>query len=532
MLVPVAILLPLSPKPFERARLAVQYPYQLDNEEGALLYQALCIKGGQTIYPDLRNYPYVAGTYTPLYMVLQAVLMGSPTPSFFTGRVTSAAACIGIAAIIFAIITLKSLNPVAGALGALVFVCSFEVYSWIGYYRVDLLALFFSMLAIGCVSVSPEDRWARVVSVTLFALAFYTKQTELVAAAAAVTAMFCYNWRIGLTYLTSLVAVIALSFAALSASTHGQFFLHTVLYNMNTYHPADLLVWARHAWLFYRWLVIAAVLGLAAVLAGAATATIPWRGRTDGARTSLSASDPIILFMVFSLAHYLAIAKAGSAENYLLEPLAAFALGVCYLPAMMARLPLEGLRRRAMTSAAVVMTIALGLHAARIAHPAIRGIMFSPAKNPTMQDFSAAQEVEKLVQSEPGNTWAELGFFNLAAGRSILFQPFIMSELARQKRWDSSSFCADLRDGKFDLVVTNHDVETKDYTDVYTGEMLEILRTRYQLQRSVTKGRLWKYYIYRPRRFSPLPPDVVMAPGAPSGFARVVCASDYSPALW
>jgi hypothetical protein len=142
--------------------------------------------------------------------------------------------------------------------------------------------------------------------------------------------------------------------------------------------------------------------------------------------------------------------------------------------------------------------------------------MFSPLKNPARADFEDAAAVARAVERAPGDSWAELGMFNLLAGRSIHMQPFIMSELARQGMARLDKFHADLRARRFGVIVTNHDVASGDGTIVYTSETLALMREHYVEDSRRTSGHLWKYYVYKPRPRPAPRHDIVEAPGGES----------------
>ena len=61
LLFPVFQLSRFAPRILQRAAIAVNHGFfQLDDEEGALLYQTMELKDGQYIYYPLTDYPYVA----------------------------------------------------------------------------------------------------------------------------------------------------------------------------------------------------------------------------------------------------------------------------------------------------------------------------------------------------------------------------------------------------------------------------------------------------------------------------------------
>jgi hypothetical protein len=539
MLAPALQLANLAPQVAMRSKVALSHPwYQLDNEEGALLSQAIDLARGRSFYRKLTDYPLVAGTYPPLYMALCSLGVDAANPDFSSGRLITASACLGIAFVLFSTVLFRTRHLVGSVLASLLFVVSFEAYNWVAYYRVDMLALFLSLLGLGCVILSPHDRPSRVMSIILFTLAFYSKQTMVAAPLAAAVSLFLADRRVGIRYTLWLLAAVAAPFAVLSAMTGGQFAIHTVLYNMNTYHPGDLLVWAKHVGRFYPWLTAAGGLSVAILFVLPnpdspvssreplvekrtgdgllAPEAVDAPDQQDGVGSSDTGScppagsiNPVPVYMLASLLNFVAIGKAGSAENYLLEPLAAFALGIGMA---VGRLNMNMVRSKhwrfsaAMLSLMAAAIVMHGIHVSRWS-PVILGV----AKNPGPEDFAAAAEVTRELDAAEGEVIAELGGYSLLAGYPVVFQPFIMSELARQGKWNSDPFVKDLRRGRFAVIVTNHEVASGTFTDAYTPEMLDAIRSSYTLVRRIESGRLWKYYVYKPRTASRARMDIVMA---------------------
>lgn len=482
------LILPFARDVLNRDAIALEHMYyQMDPEEGALLFQAQELKEGRPIYRPLTDYPYVAGTYPPVYLLASALMPGEYRDSFRPGRTVSFFALGLTLFAIFCIPTIRKPRNEAAALAAVaLFGITYEVFRWMPYYRVDFLALMFSMLGLLCVVISRTNWYVLAASILFFALAFFTKQTELTAAAACVCAVAFTSWRRGLWYAAGLCAAIAVPFAILTLATHGQFAIHTIYYNMNRYIWGDLARWSAHAWRFHRWLTVAGLLSFAA---------------TAYVRRFYVLRDPVALFIPFSILNFLAIGKSGSAENYLLTPLAAFALGSCALGAQLTgaviRNPQSAIRN---VPVARVFGLFVGVlvlfHAFHVR--SLAPLMFSPGASPNERDFAAASEVMKAVTKSP-SSWTEHGVFNLLAGRSIDFQPFIINELVQQRRIPRPKFYDDVAGGKYALLVTWNDLFSEDYNNVYSPELRDIIRTAYRERQRITYGNYWRYYLYEPR---------------------------------
>lgn len=480
LLVPLVRLAPLAWRTLDRGLLALNLPQlQLDNEEGALLFQALELRAGRSIYRPLTSPPWFVGTYPPLYLAANALLTDPSNPDLRSGRLIGFVSAGGIAALLGLIAALRTRNPAASLLAPLLFLATFEAYNWIAYYRVDLPAIFLSLSGLALVATAPERRGARAASIVLFLLALYTKQTTVAAPAAATVALLLRDRRLGLRYGAWLAGAGLAVFLLLSALTRGQFAIHTVLYNMNTWHLEDLGRWARHAGRLYCWLLAAFLLtALAAV-------------RIAGMRRILE--DPVWLYAAFALLTTPTIAKAGTAENYLLEPLAAVALVTCDGLGRLLRHWASGGGLIGLPAAAAA--VLLTLHGFHLSSPRWTAALFS--RRPASADLAAASEITRRLRAEPGETWSEPALYDLRAGRPLVFQPFIMSELARQGRWNPEPFTADLRQGRWSLIVTTRDI-TAPPDQVYAPAILDAMRAGYSESGRV-RAPLWTFYLYRPR---------------------------------
>lgn len=513
---------PLVGYPVQRMASAMAAPYiQLDNEEGALLWQAMELAEGRSIYRTLDREPFVVGTYPPLFMAMAAPFVDRDAPSLLAGRAISTWSALIITLGIAVTLLLRRRNLLIAWVAALLFFCTLEVNNWGGYFRVDMLAV--ALSAGGVMLASAAKRFStpvRVVVGTMFVLAFFTKQTQLAAPMAIIFWLPAREgWRSGVRFALGFAAAVALVLVALSVATHGQFLLNTVSYNVNTYHPRDVwAIWLPHIWRFYPGLVTAGIALLVASVVLRNWPTTEADNETNPPLLSSWRGSPLPWYMVTSLIQVVAIGKEGSAENYLLEPLAAWALGSGDLLAGLLRsqavAPANAQRRRLIFARAMALFVCAALAAQSIHIHRRKDWAFSRGKIGVEQG-AVWSTVAQQVRAERGETWCELAMFNLLANRSPLLQPFIMSELARQGVWDQKPFLDDLVRGRFALIVTAFDIASSDPTNVYTPEMLQAMRLNYRLVGRIEGAGLWNYYLYRP-----------VAPSTAGNIARARVAED------
>jgi hypothetical protein len=512
---------------YERIRVGIEHPYfQLDNEEGALLYQALLIREGKSIYRPLVDYPLVVGTYPPVYMLLTSCFVSPLAPSLSAGRTISAVALCFCLVAIFALVWRISGSVVAGVLAAGLFLATFEVYSWAPYHRVDFLALAFSLLGLVMWSLRSQLRLSVAGSAVLFSLAFFTKQTALAAPLALAATLLVTNRRQCLRWCLAWAGCVLVPYALLNLATGSQFFRHTVLYNANTMRWHEFSLWAAHIARFYPWFCL--LIGFSLVVIAISylrnkedgeSSSAEIGGYTSHSRDTEATEDVceesaarhecpdcatsretlllVAFYFLFSLPNIVALVKAGSAENYLLEPLAAGAI----VSGSVAGLLMSSLKRQSQRRTEVMAAVAIAMLASHATHVMRWSpVMFSAAKNPTSADFENAAVVTRRLAAVSGPVVSELSTYAVLAGKDVVFQPFIMSELARQKRWDQTQFINDITMCKFGLVAVTVDLCSDAFTDAFTPEMRKALCDNYECRDKLLGGSLWRHYLYYPRQ--------------------------------
>lgn len=506
-----------------RVRSGLDHPFfQLDNEEGALLAQVLQLRSGQWPYRPIDNYPFIVGTYPPVYLLTSAALTSSESPSLWGGRVVSAVGLL-LSLAGLAIAAWRSSRSFFAALVAVgLFVATFEVYSWAPYFRVDMLALGLSLTGLA-ISLCLPRAIALPLAAVVFASAFFTKQTSIAAPLALLAALSIHERRSAVRFLLYLAAAIGVPLVILTAWTRGQFLIHTVYYNANRMNWNDLVLWVRHIARFYLFLLALCVASLATLRRqaeipenepnglgeespqndrydtdNAARTTQPQTHSEAGSETARSSGarlEPVLLasYFVISLLNILALTKAGSAENYLLEPLAAASLLVgSRVGSLLHEHQRESLR---LSHPLHILAVLLVCHAVRIT--TFAPVMFG-SKEPSPEDYRNASFLTLRLRTTHGPVISELACYAIFAGKEVLFQPFIMSELARQGRWDEEKILRDIRQKKFSVIATTVQLETTTYSDAFTSRMREAITTHYRLAKKLEDGRLWRHYVYDP----------------------------------
>jgi hypothetical protein len=207
--------------------LSVDFPYDLNYGEGYVLNDAVRLSRGEPIYVDLQQFPMVRSPYPPLFPLLWSGLIGLFGPVFWTGRLLSAGALLGLAGLLVWNARRVRAGPWPMLIAPALLLASPFVYQWAGYARVDLLALCLAAAAVCVAQWVPG--WRGVLGAALLcALALWTKQTTLTAAAAVAIALGLRQWRHGLGFVALVGVPSVLIAAALNGATDGQFVRHVL----------------------------------------------------------------------------------------------------------------------------------------------------------------------------------------------------------------------------------------------------------------------------------------------------------------
>ncbi len=467
-LIPLCLLLlAMAGAPLRRAFLSMRYPFQLDYAEGFLAVEAWQISKGESIYPSLKDYPYLVGNYPPIFPLMQAPFFMLFGPSLFWGRFFVFLAGCAIAALI-AFIVYRQTGLWLPALAApLLFWNTYALYEWVGYARVDLPAVFFSLCGLA-VLMRGEGRKRLAAASLLFIVSIYTKQIQVFALAAAGLYLFCKNRPLGLRFIVANTAAILIIFALLCLFTRGEYFRHTVIYNANEFQWWQVKVWTVNLLLKFYPIYLTTLFLFAAT-------NIMEREKGGWGVENIKPRDLFAIYALLGAASFLAIGKVGAAANYLIEFHAALAVfaGIS-LGGMMNTM---GNGRRLPMILFACAAILLTLHAMNLTR--LRRLLFS-RPNPDAVSLEKGQRLLEIVRDFPEPVYSEQPVINLLAGRDVLFQPFIMSQLARESKWNESPFLKDIEARRFSLVITGQDITQEGFKWQYTPAMQEAFGRAYR----------------------------------------------------
>ncbi|KPL08565.1 hypothetical protein AMJ85_08450 [candidate division BRC1 bacterium SM23_51] len=606
-----------------RIAAGLRYPYQLDSEEGFVLWQAWQLRHGHNIFRRLDSPPYVAATYAPLYPLISAALQWGKSPSFFGGRLLAALSLAAICLFMALIIWSETRQALAALLGPLLFLNSYDVYQWLPFHRVDFMALALGMAGLWFVrnhrleacATGRSSKWRFRAVCACFVAMVYTKQVELAPFVAALLYLLFSNRALAWRLLRNVAAWGLAIAAVLTLLTRGQFLVHNIYYNANPFSLWQLKTMLIGRYLddgrfmvghfsnFHRFFMVALIVCLVwfvlerlrprlekakgeeqrekgkrqEVASEHITDTAPQSkienpesriGSQQSAREKQSGVEPphskvenpksqiqnlnsetgwghlglFALYAVVASFGLLGVGKIGAATNYLIEPKAAWSLFIALVLGKTIRpSPASGRvfsRRPVFFPVAVVLALhafeflcsstlfqavlpylrqpeSRGLVARLVQKPTVRNYLASRPpvllgrdnRNPTVADVINGHRIVEALRQAEGPVFCEHAILAMHAGHDVYIQPFIMSQLAREGKWDQAPVVEALRKGQFALIVTTEDITKEGFFFHYTDEMVEAMRTAYRLRETLGSGpegpAVFTHYLFEPLAETP-----------------------------
>jgi hypothetical protein len=600
----VLMLVPFLYPTVHRIHAGLKYPYQMDSEEGFVLWQAWQLRQGRNIFRPLDTPPYVAATYGPVYPLLGAATLGRAKPSFFGGRLIAALSVAAICAILFWIVGMRTRHWLAALLGPLLFLNTYDVYQWLPFYRVDFTALALGAAGLGLLAPERNYRlptcttsgdaalgglpscavfpWRFRLACACFVAMVYTKQVEVAPFAAAVIYFLIHDRRVAWRLFRNVAGWGIAIAAVLALVTRGQFLIHNIYYNANPFDVSQLGWLIVHFFRLHRVFLCVVVVCLAWYLGARLRKSALAHGRASAlpedavARPEGRADlDLFAIYAVVASVGLLGLGKIGAATNYIIEPKLAMSLFValalghlfCSLGPCGRRgsgtqavavgkkdngheglgyhgdggegtgaIPgRSGLGARAVFVIAALLLLLHGfeflfsstLHfgrwiqridrskggpvvwmlkteaVARYLSSRVPVLEAGANLNPTPYDYINGARLVAMLRQAPEPVFCEHAIYPMLAGREVYIQPFIMSQLAREGKWDPAPVVRALREGRFSVLATTEDVLGHGFTFHYADEMRSAIRESYRLTETLgspdaRRPILFTHYILEP----------------------------------
>jgi hypothetical protein len=478
----------------EHAIRYLAFPYPLDDGEGFVLNQAVRLASHLPLYPPLGGSPYVVTNYPPVHALLLSIFTDPTSPGFFMGRMISVLSTALIALAANGIVRKITGNRMAGVIAGILAIASPVVYFWGALLRVDMLASALTLAGLW-IAISQKG-WKMLWSVPLLVAALYTRQSSVEAALAIALALIFNAGEIGNTsaevrkrgIVFTILWILGAGFvlAVTQMVTHGEFWRHTVEYTKTQFFPGR--IWSAAEWILpsHAMMLLLAIFALPRTLANPKRKVLGY-------------------FFAASVATALLSGKVGSDLNYFINLAMASALLAGCLFADFAESVKAPEKRPQWIMAALL------LFPAAIAQSGLiegsRMLSFTPIQD----DYYAGSKIVDILNAEPGPILSEDEGFCLLSHHEVVFNPFIMSELAREKIWDQTVFVDWIRSGGPRIIMLRFDVNDPNNDDRagaggnagwdrWTVEMEKAISDTYEIDKTVSPiymRRTW--YIYRPK---------------------------------
>ena len=454
----------------------IRFPHDVDNGEGFLLWQSLEYASGHWPYQPINEAPYLVANYPPVYPLLCSLGTGRLGPSLAVGRTLTFLSALGVAIGLGWIVHRRSQQWKAAALAALFFIGTYHVYNWGSFHRVDMLALFFSVLALAAC----EAGWHASIVLLACILSLMTRQTML-----ATPLAIGFYWiaqqrrRLTLLFWLGLAASVGAITLLLNILTDGEYLRHIVLYNQNKFAGWTIFFYAKHLWQFY---AILCALGVFYFLRA-----------LQQRRLDLS-----FWFLIFAAGTACLCGKVGSAPNYLLE----LVLALCWIAGNVraeVRSADAGAKDwlRLLLPALFLLQVLEPFHLPHLP-PLIKTARYDFGWTPTAEDRRREEVLAYRIRHAGGPALIEDPGVALRAGRPVHYQPFILTQLEIQGLWDPAPLLQRIESREFELIVLRENIsQASQGTERISDRMVQAIQSNYVLE-EVLSGRR-TYYLHRPR---------------------------------
>ena len=422
---------------------ALRYPFGLEYGEGLVWQQASLIPG-PLMYGNSRGLPFIVFEYPPLYHLLTRAALWVQPDFLAAGRLVSVISAATTALSVAALVWLcgrrgdRSTARVQLAIAVaspLLMLCLPQVHRWSHLMRVDMAAAALGMAGLLVAVLADGRRLGTTMALLLCVASMFTKQTQLPFGVAVFVVALRRDprgavWAAGVAGSFGIAAL-----ALLEDVTAGGFLHHIIGYNINRFYSPRIAFWGvfwpdRDSFPF---------IGL--MLVAAATLGLDLR-RERLARESLAGTARAMLLLAFVLANLMLVTtlKHGASSNYLIDWLclggALIGVLLCDLVAMPWRFSLV----------AALLILALW------------NLPFRDLSDADLQQRYAREAalVQRIAAAQKPVASDDISLL-LRAGKGMLFEPAIVTELALLGKWDETPLVKMIRSHGFAFMVTGDD---------------------------------------------------------------------------
>lgn len=415
---------------FHHSISAVFFPFDIDYGEGIQLHLATMIYEGKNTYQDIYSYPFIACNYPPLYPLVSAGLISVLGKSFLAGRLISFIASLLLCFLIYRIVKEETDNTFVSVISSLIFLSLPHITSWCPLFRIDTLSTFFCLSGIYIVYRYEGSRNIYP-SIPIFILAIYTKQSAIVTSFVAFLYLFFKNKKLGLKWLCIFLLISATIFLIINQVTNGQFYFHTIRYNVISFN----IQWMLN--LDFLFIMVYAIFLCFAII-----------------YYKNSKSSLLHLYFLISLAStWIMAGREGSQYNYFIESMAVMCIFTgCFLNregiAFSFNLREEFKKERSYLHVLIVALMIFQLLIFSLIYTYPSGFYIY-----SLPDERAGQEIYMYAANAKGQVLVEDLGFAILNDKDALIDSFLMHELEKKGLWNSSKLVEDCKAKKFSLII-------------------------------------------------------------------------------
>lgn len=444
---------------------ALFYPHELDYGEGIVWYQVQQLFAGQA-YGDIHTYPAVVFHYTPLFHFLSGLVAKLGMDGLAAGRLVSLLSTVAMAILVGAIVRHVILQSqgdrrtaiACAAIAGLTLLIAFPVRLWAPMMRVDMLAFALALAGIYAgLRAIRQPGWVYLAALC-FVAAVFAKQTMIAAPASVFLGLSLYRRRTALAGILTCLAAGSIALAALAYATGGGFLRHVFLYNVNRIDIGRFDQITTIA-LGHILLIMAALVGVAAT----SPALRQFLVRRRQAEPQDVATTILLCYLMLTTIMLLLILKSGSSANYFIEWFAALSIFVGF-----------GLRMAVERSIGRGMAIASETSPAgkfAVAALCAQTLFISP--NLYSPEFFEARadglaQLTEMVRSADGPVISDDMVVVMRAGRPVLWEPAIFTELASTGVYDERPFVRMIDERRFAFFIIYQGLGEKMFSPRYS----------------------------------------------------------------
>jgi hypothetical protein len=459
----------------------IAYPYQIDYGEGYMLYLAKTVADGGTIYTDISELPSIPGLYTPVYTIICALFIKIFGVSFTIGRIISIVSALIIGYLVYKIA--EKYSDRRSALIALLFFFALPyVYRWSCLFRVDMLALLFSLVGI-YLFLKYERNKKIYLCIPFFLLAVFTKQSMIIAPLAAFIYLFLKDKKMALKVFGLLGITGIILFLICNLLTDWQFYNHVIIYQSLPF------VWYQLSTKFGEFIETHYIIS---ILAGGIALYYILRKRIF----------LLSIYLLITLLSIISIGRVGASSNYLLELLVI----CCIFIAILLKEVCLHIKKGDIFGIAVVTLLLLQ-------SISFLGDRQTYIYGPTSEDHEVQQKISILIENSKGTVLTEDAGMSIINGKDLVIEWFMDTQLSLQGLWDQTAFVESIKNRQYSVIILESNAKVKltqlksgrdeNYSEDewhnivsqrFTVEMLEVIIDNYQLSEQ-----LGDFFIYYPK---------------------------------